>query len=76
MNDSTWTWISGSDDINHAGVYNKTPDSSNVPAARAYAGVWFDSSAQELWIFGGEKYASSYSFGSLNKTHHLIIDNI
>jgi len=49
-----WTWISGSDQIDQAGVYGTmgTPDPSNVPGARAYAISWTDA-AGDLWLFGG-----------------------
>ena len=55
MNDGIWTWISGNDRVNHAGVYGEKgiPATSNVPPARLGAVGWFDSLKQEFWMFGG-----------------------
>jgi len=50
VNDSTWTWISGSDHGDQPGVY----DGSDVtPSSRAGAVSWYDSASQEFWLFGG-----------------------
>ena len=40
-NDS-WTCVSGN------------TNSENIPSARAGAAAWYDSSTQEVWLFGGE----------------------
>ena len=53
MNDSTWTWISGSDTSNAEG-------SESVPSARSAAIGWFDSIKQELWLFGGQIFDSVF----------------
>jgi len=57
MNDSTWAWISGSNETNEEGVYGEkgVPDTNNVPGARSNAVGWYDSLRQELWLFGGER---------------------
>ncbi len=49
-----WTWISGADVVDQAGVYGKqgTPSSSNSPGARAGASSWIDASGN-FWLFGG-----------------------
>jgi N-acetylneuraminic acid mutarotase len=49
-----WTWVSGSNTVNAPGVNGTlgTAASVNVPAARAAAGSWIDSSGS-LWLFGG-----------------------
>ena len=62
MNDSTWTWISGSNTINQLGVYGTKGNASieNVPGSRFGAVGWFDSVKQELWLFGG--YGNSNTF--------------
>jgi len=55
MNDSTWTWISGSDKANQKGNYGEKGNASttNVPGGR-FGGVgWYDSVEQEFWLFGG-----------------------
>ena len=64
MNDSTWTWMSGSDSNDQTGVYGTqgSPDIDNVPGARDSAGGWYDLSTQEFWLFGGKGYASDASF--------------
>ena len=60
---SVWTWISGSDTVNQAGVYGikGTAALSNVPGARAVAVSWVDSSG-ELWLFGGHGRDPASSF--------------
>ena len=66
MNDSTWTWISGSNATLAVGEYGEqgNASTSNSPGARDGALAWFDSSTQECWIFGGFGYASDSSPGS------------
>ena len=58
MNDSTWTWISGSDLHNQIGFYGEKgkehPD--NEPCARWKAFGWYDSLREEFWLFGGNGY--------------------
>ena len=55
MNDSTWTWISGSNTIKQLGVYGEkgVPSVDNQPGARHYATGCYDTITQELWLFGG-----------------------
>jgi hypothetical protein len=50
-----WTWVSGSDTVNAAGVYGTlgTASTTDVPGAREGAIGWIDSSGN-LWLFGGE----------------------
>jgi N-acetylneuraminic acid mutarotase len=62
-----WTWVSGSNTVNQAGVYGTqgTADPSNVPGARADAVSWIDASGK-LWLFGGNGYDSASGWGSLN----------
>ena len=61
MNDSTWTWISGSITINQRGVYGEKGNASieNVPGSRWGAVGWIDISTQEFWLFGGYGYANA-----------------
>ena len=60
MNETTWTWISGSDTVNQPGVYGEqgVGNTANVPGARYGALGWYDSSTQELWLLGGVGYGS------------------
>ena len=57
MNDSTWTWISGSKTVDFKGSYGDKGQASdtNAPGARLGAAVWYDSSTQEFWVFGGHE---------------------
>ena len=67
MNDSTWTWISGSNTINQPGIYSVKGNASttNVPGARNGAVVWYDSLREEVWLFGGQGYDNVSSYGML-----------
>src|SRR5262249_12542326 len=62
-----WTWISGSNVENAAGVYGTlgTAAAGNVPGARYAASTWIDA-AGNLWLFGGYGYDSAGSVGKLN----------
>jgi hypothetical protein len=62
---SEWTWRSGSNTVNQAGVYGTlgVPAAGNVPGARDYAVTWTDSSGN-LWLFGG--YDASTNWDQLN----------
>jgi N-acetylneuraminic acid mutarotase len=64
---SDWTWVSGANTVNQAGVYGTqgTAAPSNVPGARVGAISWTDSSGN-LWLFGGRGDDSSGTFGYLN----------
>ena len=57
-NDTTWTWVSGSNFTESYGIYgNKNePSAENCPGGRARAVGWYDSSLQEFWLFGGYGY--------------------
>ncbi len=50
----SWTWVSGSNTVNAAGVNGTlgAAAAANVPAARAAAGSWIDGTGS-LWLFGG-----------------------
>ncbi|MGH3430533.1 MAG: kelch repeat-containing protein, partial [Mycobacteriales bacterium] len=62
-----WTWVSGGNAHNAAGVYGTrgTASASNMPGARYSASSWIDS-AGNLWLFGGYGYDSSGAVGKLN----------
>ena len=55
MIDDTWTWISGSKIANQTGVYGEKgkPSTANAPGSRIGPVGWYNSSTQELWLFGG-----------------------
>ena len=61
MNDSAWTWISGSNTANQPGVYGEKgiPSRDNYPGARYEAFGCYDSLRQEFWLFGGHFYADT-----------------
>lgn len=62
-----WTWVSGSSVLKAVGVYGTqgTASATNVPGARWGAVSWTDGSGN-LWLFGGEGYDASDTFGFLN----------
>jgi N-acetylneuraminic acid mutarotase len=62
-----WTWISGSNTDDAAGVYGAqgTAAAGDGPGARYSASSWIDPSGN-LWLFGGYGYDSSGGVGSLN----------
>ena len=66
VKNNTWTWISGSFLVGQEGVYGTQGIASpeNVPGARQYAVGWFDSSTQELWLFGGYGCANTNDTGT------------
>ncbi len=51
----TWTWVSGSNLENAAGVYGTlgTASASSIPGSRYSSVSWIDSSGN-LWLFGGQ----------------------
>ncbi|MGO9593674.1 MAG: kelch repeat-containing protein [Steroidobacteraceae bacterium] len=62
-----WTWISGGNADNAAGVYGTqgTSSAGNLPGARQAANSWIDSSGN-LWLFGGYGRDSTEDLGYLN----------
>jgi len=58
MNDSTWTWMGGSNTIDQPGVYGELRNASteHIPRARADGVRLYDSLTEEFWIFGGATY--------------------
>jgi len=60
VNDSTWTWISGSSSIEKVGHYGEkgVPSTSNVPGPRTRPLVWYDGINQEFWLWDGYGYAN------------------
>jgi N-acetylneuraminic acid mutarotase len=62
-----WTWVSGSNTGNQAGIYG-TKDiaaPANVPGGRHGAMSWIDSQGK-LWLFGGSGYNSVRNYVWLN----------
>ena len=64
---TNWTWVGGGDIANATGVYGAkgVAASTNAPGARWGASGWIDGSGK-LWLFGGQGYASTATWGSLN----------
>lgn len=62
-----WTWVSGSNLIEQAGMYGikGTAVPNNVPGARYQAVSWTDPSGN-LWLFGGLGIDSNGTRGDLN----------
>ena len=67
FNGSVWEWVSGSKDVNHAGVYGTKgiEGSDNIPGARYYSIPWTDTSG-DLWLFGGAGYDTNDHDGNLS----------
>jgi N-acetylneuraminic acid mutarotase len=67
VNAGLWTWESGSNTPEFAGVYGTlgTPAPGNVPGGREAAFSWTDS-AGDLWMFGGIGAGNSGVGGSFN----------
>ncbi len=63
---TNWTWMSGANFVNQAGVYGTlgTVSSSNLPGARVGAISWIDS--RGLRFFGGFGFDSTGTLGELN----------
>lgn len=66
-NGSMWTWVSGSNTVNQAGVYGTkgVAAASNIPGARSFAVCWTDNNGA-VWIFGGNGLDASGASGRLN----------
>jgi N-acetylneuraminic acid mutarotase len=62
-----WTWVSGDNTVNHAGVYGTkgVAAPSNLPGSRQQAVSWTDSKGN-FWIFGGNSLDALDSQGNLN----------
>jgi len=65
VNEGIWIWVSGSEKTNQRGIYGEQGNAStdNVPGARFSVTLWYDSTNQEAWVFGGRGYASTQSLG-------------
>jgi len=66
MNDSIWTWFSGTPIHEQPGVYGEKGNASvnHVPGGRERAIGWYDSSNEELWLFGGSGYGNGSTKGT------------
>ena len=66
MNDSTWTWIAGTNSTNQRGIYVAKGVASVdfYPGARVRPTGWYDSLSEEFWLFGGYGYGSNSSQGA------------
>eukprot|EP01122_Echinamoeba_exundans_P010675 TRINITY_DN4048_c0_g1_i1.p1 TRINITY_DN4048_c0_g1~~TRINITY_DN4048_c0_g1_i1.p1 ORF type:complete len:727 (-),score=60.52 TRINITY_DN4048_c0_g1_i1:7-2187(-) len=54
-NDSTWTWVGGSNSTDNSAVYGQlgVPGVQNTPGGRLAAASWFDTINNRLWLYGG-----------------------
>ena len=64
---NVWTWMSGSNTSNQAGVYGTkgVPGAANVPGSRDGSISWTDGEGN-LWLFGGNGYDVTATRGYLN----------
>jgi N-acetylneuraminic acid mutarotase len=62
-----WTWVSGSNTVNQAGVYGTqgVAAPSNVPGSKARVASWMDGGGK-LWLFGGFGFISPGHYGGFN----------
>jgi N-acetylneuraminic acid mutarotase len=62
-----WTWMSGANVHNQAGVYGAqgVEAAGNAPGARRESISWVDAGG-DLWLFGGSGYDSAGSLSTLN----------
>lgn len=62
-----WTWVSGASTVGQVSVYGTlgTAATGNLPGSRATA-VAFTDAAGNLWLFGGQGFASGGTLGYLN----------
>lgn len=59
---SNWTWVSGGSNTNYPGNYGPLyiPNATNMIGSRGGVFIWSDT-ANNLWIFGGLTYDSTFS---------------
>jgi N-acetylneuraminic acid mutarotase len=72
-----WTWVSGSEVIDHVGSYGTKGSSNglnNFPGARSGGAGWYDSG--HLWMFGGFGLAAAGTVGDLNDLWKFGIDSL
>lgn len=62
-----WTWEGGSKIGNQVGKYGTrgSGGSSNIPGGRSGGATWMDATGN-VWLFGGQGYASASQEGTLN----------
>jgi hypothetical protein len=72
---STWTWLSGSENGAVGGVYGTKgiPSINNYPSGRCCHSMVFDPTLNCVYVFGGEGYAQSGTYGeSTSLSRHNI----
>jgi len=52
VNNSNWDWVAGSSHTNPQGFYSDKGNAGE-PMGREGGVGWYDSFAQEFWLFGG-----------------------
>lgn len=55
INTNRWTWMSGSNTIDQAGIYGSkgVPNINNAPGGRFNGTFWYDNKSTNIWLFGG-----------------------
>jgi N-acetylneuraminic acid mutarotase len=68
ISSDTWTWVGGSNTVSAHGVYGTlgVAAANNIPGAREGSIIWFDSSNNRVWLFGGGGLDSAGTQGNLN----------
>jgi N-acetylneuraminic acid mutarotase len=66
-----WTWMSGSDIVDQAGIYGTkgSPTAANIPGGRRFGLTWVDTGG-DLWLFGGWGFDSAETYSDLNDLWH------
>ena len=74
MNDSTWTWMSGSNKQNNRGVVDTNqkgvPSVDFMPSSRVSAAGWYDINTKEIWLFSGEAKQGMCLYFMFGKTYY------
>jgi len=65
-----WTWIAGGNENEVFAVYGTqgTPSPTNIPGVTKNAVWWYDSSRQEMWLFGGYGFTDN-GYGTCYPSH-------
>ena len=66
-----WSWMSGSDIADQAGIYGTKGISaaSNIPGSRQ-ASMFFVDTSGDFWLFGGWGYDSTGTYCAVNDLWH------
>jgi len=75
MNDSTWTWMAGSNTTSQRGVYGEKGNGSTdyIPGARYGAVGVYDSLREEFWLFGGKGFGNQDTTSALTWFRSILL---